>query len=61
MSDTLEQRVIDWLIAEGLDVGGAPLSRGSSLLAFVRRELDAKVAQADPPDPEDSAPVTGEG
>lgn len=37
---TLEQRVAAWLTSEGLDAGGAPLARATSLLAFVRAECD---------------------
>jgi len=32
----LEQWVIDWLTSEGLNVGGAPLARGTSLLTMLR-------------------------
>jgi hypothetical protein len=46
MVETLEQRVIAWLTSEGLDVGGAPLARGTSLLAFVRKIRDEALAEA---------------
>ena len=45
-SETLEERVIDWLKGEGLDVGGAPLARGESLLQFVKNEIAAEFAKA---------------
>lgn len=35
---SLEQRVIAWLVSEGLEHGGAPLARGTSLLGMLRSE-----------------------
>jgi hypothetical protein len=35
---TLDQRIIAWLKSEGLDVGGAPVARGTSLRDFVEAE-----------------------
>lgn len=45
-AETLEQRVIDWLTSEGLHIGGAPLARGTSLLAFVKKEIARALEKA---------------
>ena len=43
---SLEQRVIAWLVSEGLDHGGAPLARGTSLLSMLRSERTAATRAA---------------
>jgi len=43
---TLEERVIAWLNSEGLAVGGAPCARGTSLVAFIKKETKYAVSDA---------------